>query len=64
MNSLRNYFNEIVHEFRYKVSWPTFEELQASAIVVLITTLIISAIIFVMDQASSIALNTYYNLFK
>ncbi len=64
MNSIRNYFNEIVHEFRYKVSWPTFEELQASAIVVLITTLIISTIIFFMDDVSTITLNTYYNLFK
>jgi preprotein translocase subunit SecE len=64
MNSFRNYLNEIVHEFRYKVSWPTFEELQSSAIVTLITTLIIAVIILIMDQASTITLNTYYNLFK
>ena len=64
MNSLRNYINEIIHEFRFKVSWPTFEELQSSAIVVLVTILLISAIVFAMDQVSTVTLDTYYNLFK
>jgi len=64
MNSFRNYINEIIHEFRFKVSWPTFEELQSSAIVVLVTILLISAIVFAMDQVSTVTLDTYYNLFK
>ena len=38
-------FNELVH----KVTWPTWSELQSSAIVVLIASVIFSLIIFVMD---------------
>jgi len=32
-----------------KVSWPTWKELQGSAIVVLVSALILSLVIFIMD---------------
>lgn len=38
-------FNELVH----KVTWPTWNQLQSSAIVVLVASLIFALIIFVMD---------------
>ena len=38
-------YNELVH----KVSWPTWKELQNSAIVVLIAALLIAFVVFVMD---------------
>lgn len=33
----------------HKVSWPTWKELQSSAIIVLVTALLLSVIIFLMD---------------
>ena len=33
----------------HKVSWPTWKELQGSAIIVLVAALIISVLVFVMD---------------
>lgn len=32
-----------------KVSWPTWKELQSSAIIVLVSALLLSAIVFLMD---------------
>ena len=46
-----------------KVTWPTWEELQNSAVVVAIASLIIALIIFVMDQIFSKLMEVFYNLF-
>lgn len=65
MNRLKIYFQEIFDELVNKVSWPTWEELQQSAIIVLVATAIITSIIFLMDQASLAVLEKgYYNLIK
>ena len=42
---IKDAFDELLH----KVTWPTWEELQNSAVVVAIASLIISLIIFFMD---------------
>jgi preprotein translocase subunit SecE len=47
--SFKTYLNESYNELMHKVSWPTWKELQSSAIVVLVAALIISLIIFLMD---------------
>ncbi|MCR5587984.1 MAG: preprotein translocase subunit SecE [Bacteroidales bacterium] len=38
-------YDELVH----KVSWPTFKELQSSAIVVAVAALVIAIIVLIMD---------------
>jgi preprotein translocase subunit SecE len=47
--SFKTYVSESYNELVHKVSWPTWKELQSSAIVVLISALIISLIVFLMD---------------
>jgi preprotein translocase subunit SecE len=47
--SLKTYFAESYNELVNKVSWPTWKELQSSAIIVLFTALLIALIVFVMD---------------
>lgn len=49
MASFKTYLSESYNELMNKVSWPTWKELQSSAIVVLVSALILSLIIFVMD---------------
>jgi preprotein translocase subunit SecE len=46
-----------------KVSWPTWQELQNSAIVVMIATLIIALIVFIMDKSFSEIMKIFYNSF-
>jgi len=49
MARIVNYFKESYDELVNKVSWPSWAELQSSAIVVSIAALVFALMIFVMD---------------
>jgi preprotein translocase subunit SecE len=57
------YFRESYDELMHKVSWPTWSELQGSAIVVSIASLIIAFVVFMMDEAFRNVLLQFYKLF-
>jgi len=46
-----------------KVTWPNWEQLQQSTMIVLVATLLITGMVWVMDFASAGALNFIYKLF-
>lgn len=49
MKKIIAYIKESYNELVYKVSWPTRIELSNSAVIVLFASLIIAALIFVID---------------
>lgn len=49
MANIIQYIEESFSELVHKVTWPTWNQLQSSAIVVLVASLIFALIIFVMD---------------
>lgn len=49
MDKVKLYFQETWHELLYKVTWPTWEELQTSTMVVLVSLIIFSIIVFLID---------------
>jgi len=51
MNKIKLYFEEVINELLNKVSWPTWPELQNSAVVVMVASLIIALVIALMDTA-------------
>ena len=57
------YFKESYDELMHKVSWPTWSELQGSAIVVSIASLIIAFVVLLMDEAFKNFLLQFYKLF-
>tara|TARA_B110000305_G_C19344708_1_gene591028 strand:- start:1025 stop:1255 length:231 start_codon:yes stop_codon:yes gene_type:complete len=57
------YIKDSFDELLNKVTWPTWEELQSSAVVVAIASLIIALIIFAMDQVFSNLMELFYDLF-
>ncbi len=57
------YFKESYDELMHKVSWPTWSELQGSAIVVSIASLIIAFVVLLMDEAFKNLLLQFYKLF-
>jgi preprotein translocase subunit SecE len=63
MKKVVNYFKETYDELINKVSWPTWSELQSSAVVVSIASLIIAAVVYLMDMAFSTVLQQFYRLF-
>ncbi len=64
MNKITTYCKESYKELVEKVTWPTWQQLQQSTLIVLVATLLITAMVFVMDIASKGALNLVYSLFK
>jgi preprotein translocase subunit SecE len=58
-----NYAKESYDELLQKVSWPTWSELQSSAIVVSIASLIIAFVVFLMDISFSRLLDGIYTWF-
>ena len=58
-----SYIKDSFDELLYKVSWPTWEELQNSAVVVAVASLIIALIIFLMDSVFSKLMELFYDFF-
>lgn len=57
------YITESYDELVHKVSWPTWSELQNSAVVVSVASLIIALVVFVMDKSFEVILKQFYTLF-
>jgi preprotein translocase subunit SecE len=49
MRKISIYFQESFNELFYKVTWPSWKELQNSAIIVMVATVIIALVVFAMD---------------
>ncbi len=62
MSKIGNYVQEAYDELVHKVSWPSWEELQQTTIIVLISLIIITLIIFGMDIVSERVLSVIYDL--
>jgi len=61
MASVSEYIKESYIELTQKVTWPTWRELQSSAILVLVASLIIALIILLMDQTIGYVLKQFYS---
>jgi preprotein translocase subunit SecE len=62
-NKVVTYIQESYDELMHKVSWPTWSELQGSAIVVSVASLIIAILVFAMDEVFRNVLLQFYKLF-
>jgi preprotein translocase subunit SecE len=64
MNKVTAYFKDSYRELLEKVTWPTWQQLQQSTMIVLIATVIITLIVWVMDLGIASALHFFYSFFK
>ena len=62
MDKLRLYVTEAYDELMHKVSWPTWVELQQSAVVVLVAAVIMAIIVLLMDVMSKYGIGGIYKL--
>ncbi|PJA08128.1 MAG: preprotein translocase subunit SecE [Flavobacteriales bacterium CG_4_10_14_0_2_um_filter_32_8] len=63
MAKIGTYIQESADELFNKVSWPTWAELQNSAVVVMVASVIFAVIIFIMDRSFSELMTFVYGLF-
>lgn len=60
---LKTYIEQVYDELVHKVSWPTWAELQNSAILVMVASFIIAMIIFLMDSVFRNMMEVIYGFF-
>jgi preprotein translocase subunit SecE len=63
MKKIEAYFKDSYKELVEKVTWPTWEQLQQSTMIVLVATLLITGVVWLMDFASNSVLKFVYSLF-
>lgn len=61
---LATFVKDSYHEMVDKVSWPKWETLQQSTMIVLVSTLILTGIVWIMDFIANGAMQFIYSLFK
>jgi len=59
---IATYFKESYNELMHKVTWPTWSELQGSATLVLVTSVILALVIWAMDYVFDLAMGLVYGL--
>ena len=62
MSKFGNYIQEAYDELLHKVSWPTWEELQQTTIIVLVALALVTGVVFTMDFASQNVLKVIYSI--
>jgi preprotein translocase subunit SecE len=60
---IRTYVKESYNELVHKVTWPTLKELQSSAIIVMVASIIIAVVIFAMDSIFGKLMDFIYSPF-
>ncbi len=63
MSRFSNYIQETTNELLHKVSWPTWQELNGSAVVVMVASVIIAVIVLLMDTAFGKLMEMFYQMF-
>ncbi len=62
MAKLGTYIQEAYDELVHKVTWPTWEELQQTTVIVLVSLVIITLLFLGMDQISERVLKLLYSI--
>ncbi|ADY52819.1 preprotein translocase, SecE subunit [Pseudopedobacter saltans DSM 12145] len=63
MANFAEYIKESFTELKEKVTWPTWSELQNSAVITLVAALIIALIVFAMDESAGNLIKLIYKSF-
>jgi len=64
MSKFVNYIEQAYDELIHKVTWPSWSELQQSTLITLVSVVVLTAVIFLMDGASDFVLKGFYGFFK
>lgn len=62
MSKFGNYIQEAYDELLHKVTWPSWEELQQTTIIVLVALGLVTGVVFGLDIASEAVLTFIYKI--
>ena len=63
MQKLKKFVLDSVDEMKNKVTWPKYDELQSSSILVLVASLIFALVIWVIDLSFENTMGWFYDNF-
>lgn len=63
MGKIKAYIKDTYSELATKVSWPALKELQGSAVIVMVSTLITALLIYGMDVSFKFIMEMIYGFF-
>lgn len=63
MSSFVNFVKNSFIEFKEKVEWPKWNELQSSMIIVAVSAILLAVFTFGIDTAFSVSIKNLYSLF-
>ena len=63
MSKIGTYVKESYKELTTKVTWPTWDKLQSSALLVMIATVILAAIIWLIDSVIRTIMTGVYSIY-
>ena len=61
-NKISTYTQEFYNELVNKVSWPTRSQLVSSSVIVMVASIILSLVIFAVDQVIDLAMHGIYSI--
>ena len=64
LERIRNFWNLTVDELVNKVSWPSWDQLRESTIIVVVASIALALVIYVMDVLLGTGLSQFYKLFR
>jgi preprotein translocase subunit SecE len=64
MEKLKLLWNNTIDELLNKVSWPTWDELRTSTIIVLVAAIIFGIIIYIIDTAFGLTSDMFYKFME
>ena len=64
MSKLGNYIQEAYDELVHKVTWPSWDELQQTTIIVLVALILVTAVIWGMDVVANQVLVLIYKILR
>jgi len=62
MKKIINYIKESYNELVHKVSWPTWQELTSSTVVVMTASLIMAVVVFAIDFSFQSIVKFFYGI--
>jgi len=63
MNKFWAYIKDVYRELSQKVTWPKWSDLQQSAVIVMVASVIIALVVFFLDLTFSGLMKAFYGLF-
>ena len=64
MNKFTAYLKDSYKELVHKVTWPGWDQLQQSTMIVLGATIVITFVVWIMDFVANNSMKFIYSLFK